>query len=38
MKQDYAACGKPAEWSLHVGRIKEKYPRRRSLQADLEKF
>jgi uncharacterized Zn finger protein len=38
MKQAYAASGKPDEWSVYLERLKEKYPRRRALQAALEKL
>ncbi|MGB7537957.1 MAG: SWIM zinc finger family protein [Anaerolineales bacterium] len=38
MKQACAASGKNADWSTYLERLKEKYPRRRALQTELEKL
>jgi uncharacterized Zn finger protein len=38
MKQACAASGKNADWSTYLERLKEKYPRRQALQAELEKL
>jgi hypothetical protein len=38
MKKAYMASRKATEWSSFLEQLKEKYPRRRALQAELGKL